>query len=224
LAEYWYNTSYHTALGLTPFEVLYGLPPWHLGILNPHDCSVPDLAAWMTDRNFLSHLIQQQLNRAQQRMKHQADTHRTEREFSVGDLVYLKPQPHIQTSVATRCTNKLSFRFFGPFKIIQCIGVVAYKLDFLESAQIHPVVHVSQLKRHVRTSVAVSTDLSSAATNSDEPAAPVMVIQHALKIIGGTVKPRILVQWDSPSSLQTWEDELDMRHRFPLSSAWGQAV
>jgi hypothetical protein len=97
LAEYWYNTAYHTALGLTPFEVLYGHPPRHLGILNPHDCSVPDLAAWMTDRNFLSHLIQQQLNRAQQRMKHQADTHRTEREFSVGDLVYLELQPHIQT-------------------------------------------------------------------------------------------------------------------------------
>ena len=224
LAEYWYNTSYHTALGLTPFEVLYGLPPWHLGILNPHDCSVPDLAAWMTDRDFLSHLIQQQLNRAQQRMKHQADTHWTEREFFVGDLVYLKLQPHIQTSVATRCNNMLSFRFFGPFKIIQRIGAVAYKLDFSESAQIHPVVHVSQLKRHVPTSVAVSTDLSSVATNSDEPAAPVMVIQHALKIIEGTVKPRILVQWDSPSSLQTWEDEQDMRRRFHLSSAWGQTV
>ena len=126
--------------------------------------------------------------------------------------------------MATRGNKKLSFRLFGPYKVIQRIGDVAYKLDLPDSAQIHPVVHVSQLKRHVPASVAVSTDISSVATNSDEPAAPVMVVQHALKIIGGTVKPRILVQWDSPSSLQTWEDELDMRRRFPLSSAWGQAV
>ena len=29
--------------------------------------------------------------------------------------------------------------------------------------------------------------------------------------------PRILVQGNSPSFLQTWEDEFDMRHRFPTS-------
>lgn len=32
LAEYWYNTSFHSALGQTPFEVLYGYPPRTLGI------------------------------------------------------------------------------------------------------------------------------------------------------------------------------------------------
>ena len=41
----------------------------------------------MTDRNMLTRLIQQQLHRAQQHMKHQADTHHSERAFSVGDMV-----------------------------------------------------------------------------------------------------------------------------------------
>lgn len=75
LAEYWYNTAFHSALGLSPFEALYGHPPRHLGIRNFEDYTIPDLAAWIKDRHFLSQLIQQQLLRAQQRMKHQADTH-----------------------------------------------------------------------------------------------------------------------------------------------------
>ena len=62
-------------------------------------------------------------------MKHQADSKRSEREFSVGDMVYLKLQPHIQTSVADRSNYKLSFRYYGPYKVLQQIGDVAYKLD-----------------------------------------------------------------------------------------------
>ena len=35
LAEYWYNTAFHTALGHTPFEIMYGHPPRHLGLVDP---------------------------------------------------------------------------------------------------------------------------------------------------------------------------------------------
>ena len=76
-------------------------------------------------------------------MKNQADKKRSKREFKIGDMVYLKLQPHIRSSVAFRSNHKLSFRFFGPFKIIARVGVVAYKLDLPQTAQIHPVVHVS---------------------------------------------------------------------------------
>jgi len=63
-------------------------------------CSALDLEAWLKERELLSRLIHQQLIRAQQRMKHQADKLRSERTFSVGDRVYLRLQPYIQTSVA----------------------------------------------------------------------------------------------------------------------------
>ena len=98
-------------------------------------------------------------------MKAQADKNRTERSFEVGELVYLKLQPHLQSSVASRGNHKLSFRFYGPYQIMQKVGTVAYKLALPESSRIHPVVHVSQLKKHIPPAVQASQDLLTVYTD-----------------------------------------------------------
>jgi hypothetical protein len=72
--------------------------------------------------------VRQHLLRAQQCMKAQADKNHSERSFSVGDAVYLRLQPYVQASLAPRSHHKLCFKYFGPFKIIEKIGSVAYKL------------------------------------------------------------------------------------------------
>jgi hypothetical protein len=51
---------------------------------------VPDLHAWLSGQAHMQDLIRQHLLRAQDRMKRQADKGRSERDFSVGDKVYLK--------------------------------------------------------------------------------------------------------------------------------------
>lgn len=129
VAEFWYNTAHHSALGRSPFEVLYGQKPRQLGIEKIDLCAVPDLENWLKKRELLTKIIQQQLQRSQQRMKAQADKHRTEREFQPGDLVYMKLQPYVQSSVAARTNKKLSFWFYGPYKVLQKVGAVAYKLE-----------------------------------------------------------------------------------------------
>ena len=90
LAEYWYNTSYHSALKLTPFEVLYAQTPRHFGIDPDEDVIVPELDTWIQSRPTVNALLQQQLQRVQQRMTNQVDKHRTERSLQVGDQVWLK--------------------------------------------------------------------------------------------------------------------------------------
>jgi hypothetical protein len=95
LAEFWYNTTYHTTLVRSPFQVLYGHPPRHFGISDLNACSVPDLEKWLLNRQEFTSMLQQQLLHAQQRMKAQANKHRFEREFQVGDLVYLKVQLYV---------------------------------------------------------------------------------------------------------------------------------
>jgi hypothetical protein len=61
LAEFWYNTSYQSAIGRTPFEVLYGHTPHQLGNTDATACTIPDLEDWLKERNLLINLVQQQL-------------------------------------------------------------------------------------------------------------------------------------------------------------------
>jgi ribosomal protein L21E len=86
------------------------------------------LEEWVTERAATDVLIRQHLTRAVQRMKKQAVKKRSERKFSVGDMVYMKLQPYIQSSVMPRANQKLCFKFFGAFQVVEKIGKVAYQL------------------------------------------------------------------------------------------------
>jgi hypothetical protein len=72
-------------------------------------------------------------------MKRQADKQRTERVFQVGDQVYLKLQPFVQSLVATKSNQRLAFKFFGPYTVLQCVGPVAYKLQLPLHSTFHPI-------------------------------------------------------------------------------------
>jgi hypothetical protein len=157
-------------------------------------------------------------------MNKQANSKRSEREFAEGDMVFLKLQPHIQSFVAPRSNHKLTFRYYGPFKILQRVEAVAYKLQLPPEDKIHPVVQVSQLKQHLANMDEVSADLSYVSFDPAAMVAPVIVLDKAYKSTGSSIALRILVQWDTPSKLISWEDECDLRRRYSDALAWGQAA
>ena len=82
-------------------------------------------------------------------MKYFAYQKRMKTTLEVGDLVYLKLQTSRQASLALRKNLKLSSKYFGPYKVLAKIGIVAYKRQLSPSAKIHPIFHVSLLKKKV---------------------------------------------------------------------------
>lgn len=164
-------------------------------------------------------IIKANLLRAQQRMKNQADKHHQERQFAVGDWVYLKLQPHIQQSVVHRTNNKLSFKFFGPYLVTQKVGAVAYKLQLPPSSRIHPVVHVSQLKKAMPPDTLVSSDDDLLSLFATELGTPVQIQSSRLCTVGNKLVPFGRVQWSNlPQSWTTWENLRTMKVAYPQLS------
>lgn len=119
--------------------------------------SMPKLSDWIQDRQVMSDLILHHLARAKERMKRQADKHRSEQQFNVGDLVFVKLQPYVHTTLAHRANQKLAFKFFGPFKVLARVGMMAYTLELPPTSAVHPTFHVSQLKKAVLPGTIVSS-------------------------------------------------------------------
>ncbi|KAL0352109.1 UNVERIFIED_CONTAM: hypothetical protein Scaly_1599600 [Sesamum calycinum] len=113
----------------------------------------------MQERIKIMQLLKDNLHLAQERMKLFADKKISKREFDVGDEVFLKLQPYKQTSVALRKQLKLYAKYFGPNKVLEKMGKVAYKLALPPEAKIHPIFYVSLLKKKIRSKYFSSIDL-----------------------------------------------------------------
>jgi hypothetical protein len=162
----------------------------------------------------MTDLIKQHLDRSKTCMKKQADQKRSERQFSLGDMVFLKLQPYVQTSLAPRYNKKLAFKFFGPYKILSKIRNVAYWLDLPATTNIHSVFHVSRLKPAVSSEAQVTSIVPSVL---DIPRVPLRVIQQRTGDRGGRPVGQVPLQWSG--LLATWEDAVDLQQ----APAWGQA-
>ena len=73
---------------------------------------------------------------------------RVHKEFKIGDHVYLRLKPR-KISLKLGSCSKLDTRFCGPFKSLDRIGTIAYRIAFPASMRDHNVFHVSLLKKYV---------------------------------------------------------------------------
>ena len=90
---------------------------------------------------------------ARNRMKHQANRHRSESTFQVGDMVFLLQQSYKQSFLKLKGRHKLAPTFYGTYKFRQKLGFIAYKLELPPSSHGHLVFHVSCLKKVIGTNI-----------------------------------------------------------------------
>ncbi|XP_070013614.1 uncharacterized protein [Nicotiana sylvestris] len=214
--EWWYNTNFHTSLQCTPFEALYGYSPPQLSLGPLLETMVQATEDTMMRRQQMQQLLKDNLTKAQERMKYYADKRRSDREFQVGDMVYLKLQPYRQTSLALRRNLKLRSKYYGPYKILARIDSFAYKLDLSPEFKVHPMFHVSLLKKKIGDRVVVQTTLPITGKDGQFLVKPVAILQRQLIKMNNAVVVRVLVQWSNlPLKDTTWEDYQFIKAKFP---------
>jgi hypothetical protein len=160
--------------------------------------------------------LKENLLQAQNRMKLYADKLMTERHFKVDDMVYLKIQPYHQNVFGLRGSLKLHSKYYGPFKILQKVSDLAYKLHLPETATIHPVFHVSQLKGHLGKNAIPHPHVPLVTGDGKIKTTPFAKLDERLIKRQRTPVPQWLIHWESlgPEDA-TWEDRCFIEMTFP---------
>ena len=137
-----------------------------------------------------------------------ADRHKVERNFEVGDLVYLQLQPYRQPLLKKKGAKKLKPRFYGPYKIIKKVGEVAYELELPQESKIRNVFHVSNLKNTIWKHIDPSIELIPLDDEGLLILIPEWIIQTRERKLRNRVIREYLVQWkELPPEDATWEGE-----------------
>ncbi|GJY52335.1 hypothetical protein Tco_0443182 [Tanacetum coccineum] len=154
---------------------------------------------------------------ARDRQKSYADLKRKPMDFQVGDKVMLKVLPW-KGVVRFGKRGKLNPRYVGPFKVLEKVGSVAYKLELLEElSRVHNTFHVSNLKKyHADKPLAVPLN----GLHFDDK---LQFFEELVEIMDCEVKrlkrsriPLVKVRWNSRRGPEfTWEYEDQFRKKYP---------
>ena len=216
LAEWWYNTNIHASTKLSPFESVYGYPPPKLIPYTPGTTQLQEVENTLKTRDEIIRILRTNLQLAQDRMKKFADIKRTARSFNIGDLVYLRLQPYKQQSVVQRRNLKLSPRFYGPYRVLEKIGTVAYRLELPPEAKIHPVFHVSCLKEKLGERHQLVVTLPPADKDGVIRPEPEEILHRRLKKKKNHAVTEVLVKWKGLGEDEaSWVEYSTLVNEFP---------
>lgn len=215
--EFAYNNSYHSSSGMSPFEAMYGRPCrtplcWtevgERGIVGPKEVEE------MTEK---VKLAQKCMKIAQDRQKRYVNQKRREVIFEIRDFVYLKIAAKKGRDRFGK-VGKLGVRYIGPYRVCARIGEVSYRLELPESMKaLHPVFHVSMLRRHIRDPNAIEPErIADMQTNLTYPEGPLSIGVRRIRTLRKRRIPQVQVFWGKQHRVViTWEDEENFRKDYP---------
>ena len=162
LVEFAYNNSYHSTIGMAPYEALYGRKcrsPSCWMEVGDRELEGPELIRETSEK---VPIIQERMRMAFSRQKSYADPRRRDVQFGVGDHVFLKISPMkgvMSFGKKGKLTpryirfgkkGKLTPRYIRSFEILDRVGNVSYRLALPPNfGHVHPVFHISMLRKYV---------------------------------------------------------------------------
>ncbi|GJX41141.1 putative reverse transcriptase domain-containing protein [Tanacetum coccineum] len=202
LVEFSYNNRYHASIKAAPFEALYGQKChspvcWaEVGEVQP---TAPEIVQETTEKIIQ---IKQRIQAAHDRQKSYTDLKRKPMEFQVGDKVMLKVSPW-KGVIRFGKRGKLNPRYVGPFKVLEKVGSVAYKLELpKELSRVHNTFHVSNLKKcYADEPLVVPLDVLFLDDKLQFLEEPVEIMDHEVKRLKQSRIPIIKVRWNSRKGL-----------------------
>ncbi|WMV46945.1 hypothetical protein MTR67_040330 [Solanum verrucosum] len=185
LIEFAYNNSYHSRIQMAPYEALY-----------ERRCRSP--ISW----------------------------------FEVGEAGLIGPDLVYQAMekvkiIQERChpgvrrcdkKEKPSPRYISCYNISKRIGNVAYELELpLELAALHPVFHISMFKKYMGDpSLITPNENIGIKDNLSYEEIPVEILDHQARKLRTKEVASVKVLWRNQFVKEaTWEDEEDMKNRYP---------
>ncbi|KAH7421491.1 hypothetical protein KP509_13G060300 [Ceratopteris richardii] len=200
--------------------LMYGFQPrapYAVGLQNEKVQAAKDFLEEMND---MLRLAKDSIRKAQDRARAYADPQRRDINFEVGEQVYLRVPSRCETMKTGPCP-KLSPRYCGPFQILKRIGKMAYQLQLPGNSQIHPVFHVSRLKKRLGESDNLIPDSEVVEPISVQsiPHEPESILRTREKRTRSHLYKECLVKWkDSSEDSATWERVSTLQRRFPSFS------
>ena len=211
--EFAVNNAWQESVQNTPFFLNHGQHP-----LTPlsADLEAKVPAAEHLARTFTETIAEatQALKDAQSRQKNYADKHRREQPLHVGDMVLLSTancRVRASNTGKASVTKKLQPKFAGPYKVVQQVGRVAYKLELPKTkARVHDVFYVNLLKPYHRDGARQPPPGPPLFDLDDDDVWEVeaIVSDRMRRTRGSGVCQEYLIKWKNfPSEQNTWEPE-----------------
>ena len=201
---------------MAPYEALYGRKCrsplcWEIG---ERQLTGPELVQITSEK---VPIIQQRLKTAFSRQKSYADPKRKDVFFSTRDLVSLKVSP-MKGVMRFGKKGKLAPRYIGPFEIKSRVGEVAYRLVLPpEFSRIHPVFHVSMLRKYISDpSHVLQPQTVEFSENLTYEEYPVAIVDRQICQLRTKEIPMVKVLWSNHTVEDcTWETEALMLESYP---------
>jgi hypothetical protein len=217
LIEFTYNNSFHSSIGMAPFEALYGRrcrTPLCWYESGETVVLGPDIVQETTEK---IRMIREKMKASQSRQKSYHDKKRKDVEFLEGDHVFLRVTSTTGVGRALK-SKKLTSKFIGPYQISERIGKVAYRIALpITLSNLHDVFHVSQLRKYVSDpSHVIESDDIQVKDNLTIETIPLRIEGREVKKLRNKEIASVKVIWGGPAGENaTWELESKMKSSYP---------